>query len=196
AAFHMGVSCSGAVPMPTVVRRWTVLRSPFVHKSSMEVFERRTRKRVLFVRDSDPEVVAKWLAYIHDNIPVGIGMKYWLHEHEPLDIGDRIESALKTGDTRHVDAQSLKSTRYLEHVVKRGRRRLWTTYKDLPVYSRDAVAQMAGDIAAQLKANPRANIEEITNKVVMATRPEKEEKERKKRARMQRGTAAESTPAE
>ncbi|KAJ2689119.1 mitochondrial 37S ribosomal protein rsm10, partial [Coemansia spiralis] len=57
AAYHMGVSCSGAVPMPTVIRRWTVLRSPFVHKSSMEVFERRTRKRVMFVRDTDPAVV-------------------------------------------------------------------------------------------------------------------------------------------
>ncbi|KAJ2782923.1 mitochondrial 37S ribosomal protein rsm10 [Coemansia javaensis] len=194
AAYHMGVVCAGPVPMPTVVRRWTVLKSPFVHKSSMEVFERRTHKRVLFVRDTHPEVAAKWLEYINANIPVGVGMKYWMHEYEPLDIGDRIAQALQTGDTTSVDAQSLESTRYLEHVVKRGRRRMWTTYKDLPVYSRDAVAAMAADIASKLKADPKANIEEVTQSVLTASRPPPEKKKKPAKAPAAASPPSSSSP--
>ena len=37
----------GPVPMPTKIRKYTVLRSSFVYKNSREQFEMRTHKRVL-----------------------------------------------------------------------------------------------------------------------------------------------------
>ncbi|KAJ2611771.1 mitochondrial 37S ribosomal protein rsm10, partial [Coemansia sp. RSA 1365] len=176
AAYYMGIPCSGAVSMPKVTRRWTVLKSPFVHKSAMEVFERHTHKRVLFVKDANPEVVKKWLEYINLNIPVGVGMKYRLHEYETLDIGDQIVRGLVQGRSQTIDTEELKKTKYLQHVVQRGRRRLMTTYKDLPVYKQKDIEDMAGRIISNLKSTPGANIEQITRDVVAATRGDKEKK--------------------
>ncbi|KAJ2486550.1 mitochondrial 37S ribosomal protein rsm10 [Coemansia sp. RSA 2050] len=180
AAASMRIPCTGTVCLPTVLRRWTVLKSPFVHKSAMEVFERRTHKRLLVIRDTDPEVLQKWLKYVNDNIPPGIGMRYKLTEYEPLDIGAQIENAIATGNPGTIDPEALTSSNYLQNVVKRGRRRLWTTFKQLPVYSRSEIEKMASDVAAQLKASPRSGIEAITREVVDATKPPPEPKKKKK----------------
>ncbi|KAJ2856348.1 mitochondrial 37S ribosomal protein rsm10 [Coemansia erecta] len=173
AAHSMGIPCTGTICLPRVIRRWTVLKSPFVHKSAMEVFERRTHKRLLVVRDADPEVVKKWLDYINKNIPIGLGMKYSMTEYEPLDVGQKIEKALKTGDSRLVDEKTLLSTKYVDDLVVRGRRRMWTTYKDLPIYGRSDVEKLAQDIASKLRVDPKANIEQVTRDIVMGSRPPK-----------------------
>ncbi|KAI9503223.1 ribosomal protein S10 domain-containing protein [Coemansia spiralis] len=173
AAYHMGIPIAGPVSMPVQIRRWTVLKSPFVHKSSMEVFERRTHKRVLILYDANPEVVKKWLDYINENIPVGIGMKYWLTEHEPLDISEQINKALKTGEAGKVDPSMLETTNYLQKIVRRGRGRQWTTYKDLPTFSKANVEQLAMNVVNQLKMNPKANIEEITRQAVSGSKGSK-----------------------
>ncbi|KAJ1820970.1 mitochondrial 37S ribosomal protein rsm10 [Coemansia sp. RSA 2675] len=179
AAASMQIPCTGTVCLPTVLRRWTVLKSPFVHKSAMEVFERRTHKRLLVIRDTDPEVLQKWLKYVNDNIPPGIGMRYKLTEYEPLDIGTQIDQAITTGNPGTIDPESLTSSNYLQNVVKRGRRRLWTTFKQLPVYSRSEIEKMASDVVAQLKESPRSGIEAITREVVDATKPPPEPKKPK-----------------
>ncbi|KAJ1998466.1 mitochondrial 37S ribosomal protein rsm10 [Coemansia thaxteri] len=179
AAANMGIPCTGTVCLPKVLRRWTVLKSPFIHKSAMEVFERRTHKRLLVIRDTDPEVLQKWLAYVNENIPAGIGMRYKLTEYEPLDIGVQIEHALTTGDPGSIDQQELSSSSYLQDVVKRGRRHLWTTYKNLPVYGRNEIEQLAMDVVGKLKASPGADIEAVTRGVVEATRPPPQPRKKK-----------------
>ncbi len=40
-----GTKISGPIPMPTEIRKYTVLRSPFVNKDSREQFEMRIHKR-------------------------------------------------------------------------------------------------------------------------------------------------------
>ncbi|KAI8637522.1 ribosomal protein S10 domain-containing protein [Parasitella parasitica] len=84
AAFHMGMPCSGTVPLPTQTSRWTVIRSPFVHKKSQENFERKTHKRLLQIKDAHPEVVERWLQYLTMNAPAGIGMRATKFEFESL----------------------------------------------------------------------------------------------------------------
>ncbi|CEP11787.1 hypothetical protein [Parasitella parasitica] len=84
AAFHMGMPCSGTVPLPTQTSRWTVIRSPFVHKKSQENFERKTHKRLLQIKDAHPEVVDRWLQYLTMNAPAGIGMRATKFEFESL----------------------------------------------------------------------------------------------------------------
>ena len=42
-----GAQVSGPVLLPTIINRWTVLRSPHVDKTSREQFEMRTHKRLL-----------------------------------------------------------------------------------------------------------------------------------------------------
>ena len=46
-AERTGATVVGPVPLPTRIRRYTVIRSPFKHKDSQEHFESRTHKRLL-----------------------------------------------------------------------------------------------------------------------------------------------------
>ena len=42
-----GIELRGPIPLPTEIRRYTVNRSPFIYKKSMEQFEMRIHKRIL-----------------------------------------------------------------------------------------------------------------------------------------------------
>lgn len=42
-----GIEVKGPIPLPTEIRRYTVKRSPFIYKKSMEQFEIRIHKRIL-----------------------------------------------------------------------------------------------------------------------------------------------------
>ena len=52
-----GSKIAGPIPLPTVINRYTVLRSPHVNKKSREQFEVRTHKRLLDILQSNPETV-------------------------------------------------------------------------------------------------------------------------------------------
>src|SRR5690606_2330173 len=50
-AKRTGARVSGPIPLPTRIKRWTVLRGPFIDKKSREQFEMRTHKRLLDILD-------------------------------------------------------------------------------------------------------------------------------------------------
>ena len=50
-AKRTGAKVAGPVPLPTEIRRYTVLRGPHVDKKSREQFEIRTHKRLLDIID-------------------------------------------------------------------------------------------------------------------------------------------------
>ena len=52
-----GARVSGPVLLPTIINRWTVLRSPHVDKKSREQFELKTHKRVIDILDSRAQTV-------------------------------------------------------------------------------------------------------------------------------------------
>ena len=52
-----GAFISGPIPLPTDMRRFTVLRSPHIDKKSREQFEMRTHKRLLDIIDPTPQTV-------------------------------------------------------------------------------------------------------------------------------------------
>src|SRR5207247_3349313 len=52
-----GARVTGPVLLPTMINRWTVLRSPHVDKTSREQFEMRTHKRLLDILDPTPQTV-------------------------------------------------------------------------------------------------------------------------------------------
>ncbi|CAM0142126.1 mitochondrial 37S ribosomal protein rsm10 [Umbelopsis sp. WA50703] len=87
AAFSLKMPCSGPVYLPTQTSRWTVIKSPFVHKKSQENFERKTHKRLLQIKDTHPEVVQRWLHYLKMNAPAGIGMRATTWEFENVGVG-------------------------------------------------------------------------------------------------------------
>ncbi len=47
----------GPVPLPTVIKRYTVNRAPFIHKDAREQFEMRIHKRLIEIVNPQPKVV-------------------------------------------------------------------------------------------------------------------------------------------
>lgn len=87
-AYYLGVVLTGPVPLPTTHQRFSVLKSPFVHKKSQELFEKRTHGRLLKVWDTDQEVVKRWIAYLDSHSMVGVRMKLELFQYLRSNFGD------------------------------------------------------------------------------------------------------------
>jgi small subunit ribosomal protein S10 len=56
-ATRTGAKVAGPIPLPTVLNKFTVLRSPHVDKKSREQFEIRTHKRLLDILEPTPETI-------------------------------------------------------------------------------------------------------------------------------------------
>jgi small subunit ribosomal protein S10 len=67
-----GARVSGPVLLPTVINRWTVLRSPHVDKKSREQFELKTHKRVIDILDSRAQTVD---ALTKLDLPAGVDVE-------------------------------------------------------------------------------------------------------------------------
>ncbi|CAI7591422.1 unnamed protein product [Penicillium manginii] len=93
AAYYLNLPVSGPVPLPRIVERWTVPRSNFVHKKSQENFERITLRRLIQIKDGNPQSVQAWLAFLRKHAFYGVGMKANVWEHEPLDVGKAMDQS-------------------------------------------------------------------------------------------------------
>ncbi len=56
-AKETGAKVAGPIPLPTVINKFTVLRSPHVDKKSREQFEIRTHKRLLDILEPTQQTV-------------------------------------------------------------------------------------------------------------------------------------------
>ena len=52
-----GAQVSGPVPLPTSIKKYTVLRSPHVNKKSREQFEMRIHKRLIDIKGPSKETI-------------------------------------------------------------------------------------------------------------------------------------------
>ncbi|KAJ5675899.1 37S ribosomal protein S10 [Penicillium macrosclerotiorum] len=94
AAYYLNLPVSGPVPLPRIVERWTVPRSNFVHKKSQENFERITLRRLIQIKDGNPQAVQAWLAFLRKHAFYGVGMKANVWEHESLDVAKTMDASL------------------------------------------------------------------------------------------------------
>ncbi|MCE5256690.1 MAG: 30S ribosomal protein S10 [Spirochaetaceae bacterium] len=69
---HAGAKVSGPIPLPTTINKFTVLRSPHVHKKSREQFEMRTHKRLIDIMEPTPEVMD---ALMKLELPAGVDVE-------------------------------------------------------------------------------------------------------------------------
>jgi small subunit ribosomal protein S10 len=67
-----GATVSGPVPLPTRINKYTVLRSPFVIKTSREQFEMRTHKRLIDILDPASKVMD---ALMKLELPAGVDVE-------------------------------------------------------------------------------------------------------------------------
>lgn len=84
AAYYAGLPAYGPVPLPRMVERWTVPKSTFIFKKSQENFERITLRRLIQIKDGNPETVQLWLAFLQKHAYYGIGMKANIWEFSKL----------------------------------------------------------------------------------------------------------------
>ena len=67
-----GAEINGPVPLPTVISKYTVNRSPHVNKKSREQFESRTHKRLLDIVNPTAQTVD---ALMKLDLPAGVDVE-------------------------------------------------------------------------------------------------------------------------
>ncbi|MEX2302724.1 MAG: 30S ribosomal protein S10 [Bryobacterales bacterium] len=71
-ARRTGAQVAGPIPLPTVKKKFTVLRSPHADKRSREQFEIRTHKRLLDILEPTQETVD---ALMRLDLPAGVDVE-------------------------------------------------------------------------------------------------------------------------
>ena len=71
-AQRTGAEVRGPIPLPTLINKWTVIRSPFIDKDSQEQFEMRTHRRLIDVIDPKPETMD---ALLNLDLPSGVDIE-------------------------------------------------------------------------------------------------------------------------
>jgi small subunit ribosomal protein S10 len=67
-----GAEIAGPMPLPTKIKKYTVLRSVHVNKDSREQFEMRVHRRMVEINNSNPKTIASLTAV---NLPAGVGIE-------------------------------------------------------------------------------------------------------------------------
>ena len=71
-AQRTGAEVRGPIPLPTLINKWTVIRSPFIDKDSQEQFEMRTHRRLIDVIDPKSETMD---ALLNLDLPSGVDIE-------------------------------------------------------------------------------------------------------------------------
>ncbi|MBI4307764.1 MAG: 30S ribosomal protein S10 [Chloroflexi bacterium] len=71
-AERTGANVVGPLPLPTRIKRWTVIRSPHVDKDSREQFEMRVHKRLIDILEPTSKTVD---ALTRLNLPAGVDIE-------------------------------------------------------------------------------------------------------------------------
>jgi len=95
AAYYFGLPCTGPVPLPRRIERFSVIKSPFAMKKTFENFERRTYSRLVTIKDGHPDVVEMWLSYCYRNMYHGTGMKAHIFSNDYLGVGKTMSEDVK-----------------------------------------------------------------------------------------------------
>ncbi len=72
AAEGTGAQVSGPIPLPTRIKRFTVIRSPHVDKDSREQFEIRTHKRIVDILEPTSRTID---SLTHLDLPAGVNIE-------------------------------------------------------------------------------------------------------------------------
>ncbi|MBI3304896.1 30S ribosomal protein S10 [Candidatus Parcubacteria bacterium] len=71
-AQRQGAEVLGPIPLPTEMHRYTVNRSPFVHKDSREQYEMRVHKRLIDIINPTPKAID---ALTNLTLPAGVDVE-------------------------------------------------------------------------------------------------------------------------
>lgn len=77
AAERTGAVVAGPIPLPTHIKKFTVIRSPFVHKDGREQFEIRTHKRLIEILEAGSRTMDTLMRL---QLPAGVDIEVKLSE--------------------------------------------------------------------------------------------------------------------
>jgi small subunit ribosomal protein S10 len=69
---RLGATYRGPIPMPTDIRKYTVIRGAFIDKDSRDQFERRTHKRIIDVVSPNPKTIE---SLTNIDLPSGVAIQ-------------------------------------------------------------------------------------------------------------------------
>ncbi len=72
AAIRSGATVSGPIPLPTVIKKFTVLNSTFVHKNSRDQYEIRVHKRLIDILNPSAKTIDDLTNLV---IPAGVDVE-------------------------------------------------------------------------------------------------------------------------
>jgi len=118
-AGKMGLSVSGHVFLPRTIRKWTVLKSAFVHKRARDQWEMRTQKQA-FVVQVPPEKENAFFHYLNrfrSHLAPSVGMRIRTEEvsvpkvqQQAIEQTNSTHSTVTAPPTEKVVAQSEQAT--------------------------------------------------------------------------------------
>lgn len=82
---NMGGIANNPTSLPRQIERWTVLSSPFVHKTSRTQFERRTHERLVQCFNLHDELVGRLLWYVRMNAPPDVDISARSFSYLPME---------------------------------------------------------------------------------------------------------------
>ncbi|KAJ1925042.1 mitochondrial 37S ribosomal protein rsm10 [Tieghemiomyces parasiticus] len=160
----MRIPCSGTIGLPTHVQRWTVNKSPFVHKGAQENFARLRVKRMLQIKDTHPDTLRAFLAYIEDNMPAGVSMRTHQFEYQTLQDASREAEEVKAAAIKR-DAQAL------QHALTDPKSKAAQANPLQQASPRD-VRAIAEQLVAQMRKNPTSDIDQVAREIIRSVRPD------------------------
>ncbi|KAG8959926.1 mitochondrial 37S ribosomal protein rsm10 [Tulasnella sp. 419] len=119
AAYAFGIPVSRPAFLPTHRSLYTVPKSPFVHKSAQENFEKNVHKRAVKVWDTNPVVLQQWLKYLEHHMMAGIGMRVTKWERVEFGFGDRIEAELDEEIRQTSQSYQQEIQEIAENIIKK-----------------------------------------------------------------------------
>ncbi|KAI9105890.1 ribosomal protein S10 domain-containing protein [Phlyctochytrium arcticum] len=87
----MGIPVSEVIHMPVDTSKWYVIKGPFIHAKTKEVFEQKEYVRAVQVFDTSKETVKAWIEYVVGNAPAGVDVL--VERYERLTVAELLETA-------------------------------------------------------------------------------------------------------
>lgn len=147
AAYYLGLPAYGPIPLPKIVERWTVPKGSFIHKKAQENFERKTLRRLIQIKDGNPESVEVWLAFLKKHAYYGVGMKANVWNYEKIGVG-------KTMD---MDLERLKDEIDTEFSLFGPKKGGETAGKVMELVNREDFRAASGGRAGMVQVHPRGS---------------------------------------
>lgn len=110
-----GAIVMGPIPLPTIIDRFTVNKSTFVHKNSREQYEMRTHKRLVDITDSTSATIEE-LSNLSLPSGVDIEIKMIMEQSESKEAGET-KSTEKKPSKKTVSKKNSKKNQYGKEVT-------------------------------------------------------------------------------